>query len=53
MRVDAADVDEVLATVIEYLGRLVEHGGSDDGDDGGMLDEWADEAPVLVGLAST
>ena len=49
---DAADVDEVLATVTAYVWRLLAHGGSDDGDDGGMLDEWADEAPVLAGLAA-
>ena len=49
---DAADVNEVLATVSAYVGRLLAHGGSGDGDDGGMLDEWADEAPVLAGLAA-
>ena len=46
---DAADVDEVLATVTAYVGRLLARRGSDDG---GMLDEWADEAPVLAGLAA-
>ena len=46
---DAADVDEVLATVTAYIGRLLAHGGSGDG---GGLDEWADEAPVLAGLAA-
>ena len=49
---DAADVDEVLATVTAYVGRLLAPGGSDDGDDDGMLDAWADEAPVLAGLAA-
>ena len=49
---DAADVDEVLATVTAYVGRLLAQGVSGDGDDGGMLDEWADEAPVLAGLAA-
>ena len=49
---DAADVEEVLATVTAYVGRLLTHGGSGEGDDGGMLDEWADEAPVLAGLAA-
>ena len=49
---DAADVDEVLATVTAYVGRLLAQRGSDDGDDGGLLDEWADEAPVLAGLAA-
>ena len=46
---DAADVDEMLATVTVYVGRLLGHGGAGDGD---MLDEWADEAPVLAGLAA-
>ena len=49
---DAADVDEVLATVTAYVGRLVAHGGLGGGDDSGMLDAWADEAPVLAGLAA-
>lgn len=49
---DVADVDEVLATVTAYVGRLLAHGSSGDGDDGGMLDAWADEAPVLAGLAA-
>ena len=49
---DAADVDEVLATVTAYIGRLLAHSGSGDRDEGGMLDEWADEAPVLAGLAA-
>ena len=49
---DVADVDEVLATVTAYVGRLLAQGGSGDGDDGGMLDEWVDEAPVLAGLAA-
>jgi hypothetical protein len=49
---DAADVEEVLATVTAHIGRLLAHGGSGDGDDDGLLDEWADEAPVLAGLAA-
>jgi hypothetical protein len=49
---DAADVEEVLATVTAYVGRLLAQGGSGEGDDGGMLDEWADEAPVLAELAA-
>jgi hypothetical protein len=49
---DAADVDEVLATVTAYIGRLLAQGGSGDGDEGGLLDERADEAPVLAGLAA-
>ena len=32
---DPTDVDEVLATVTAYVGRLLAHGGSGDGDDGG------------------
>ncbi len=35
---DAADVDEVLATVTAYVGRLLAHAGAGDGDDAGRLD---------------
>jgi hypothetical protein len=49
---DAADVDEVLVTVTAYVGRLLAPGGSGDGVERGMFDEWADEAPVLAGLAT-
>ena len=50
---DAADVDEVLATVEAYTQRLLASRGVDAGDDGGdTLDEWADDAPVLAGLAA-
>ena len=41
-----------LATVTAYVGRLLAQRGSDDGDEGGMRDEWADDAPVLAGLAA-
>ena len=50
---DSADVDEVLAAVEEYIQRLLAGRGVDAGDDGGdTLDEWADDAPVLAGLAA-
>ena len=50
---DAADVDEVLATVEAYVHRLLAGRGADDGDDGGnTVDEWANEAPALAGLAA-
>ena len=50
---DAVDVDEVLATVEAYVQRLLEGRGSHDGDDGGnTVDEWANDAPVLAGLAA-
>ena len=49
---DAADVDEVLATVEAYLQRLLAGRGVDAANDGGTLDEWAEDAPVLAGLAA-
>jgi hypothetical protein len=50
---DAADVDEVLAAVKAYVHRLLAARGADDEDDGGTtVDEWANEAPVLAGLAA-
>ncbi len=50
---DAADVDEVLATVEAYVRRLLAGLGVDAGDDGGdTLDEWANDEPVLAGLAA-
>ena len=50
---DATDVDEVVATVEAYTQRLLGSRGVDAGDDGGdTLDEWADDAPVLAGLAA-
>ena len=50
---DAADVDELLATVEAYVRGLLARRGSDDGEDGGNpVDNWADDAPVLAGLAA-
>ena len=50
---DAADVDEVLATVEAHVSCLLARCGLGDVDDGGStLDDWADEAPVLAGLAA-
>ena len=50
---DAADVDEVLATVEAYLQRLLPPQGLEETDAGGStVDEWAEEAPVLAGLAA-
>ena len=46
---EPADVDEVLATVEAYLRRLL---GADPDDTGDTVDPWADEAPVLAGLAA-
>ena len=48
----AADVDEVLATMEAYVGSLLAHGDLDDGNHGRIPDQWADEAPVLAGLAA-
>ncbi len=49
---EAADVDDVLATVEAYVQRLLARRRADGGDGGDLLDEWADEAPVLAGLAA-
>jgi len=50
---DAADVDAVLVTVEAYVQRLLGGGEADASDDGGnTLDAWADDAPVLAGLAA-
>jgi hypothetical protein len=46
------DVAEVLATVEPLLTRRLERLGRGGGDDGGAVDAWADEAPVLAGLAA-
>jgi Putative transposase len=49
----ALDVAEVLATVEPRMMRLLERRGLGDHDeDGGALDAWAAEAPVLAGLAA-
>lgn len=47
---DSADVADVLATVGGYPRRLLTRCGADDGNDGGLLDPWADEAPVAAGM---
>ena len=50
---DAADVDDVLLTVKAYVQRLLGGSGADASDEGGdSLDGWADDAPVLAGLAA-
>jgi hypothetical protein len=52
-RLTALDVDEVLATVEPRVRRLLDRRGLGDGDDeGSVSDPWADEAPVLAGLAA-
>lgn len=52
-RLTALDVAEVLATVEPRIGRLLDRRGLGDRDgDGGAPDAWADEAPVLAGLAA-
>ncbi|MDO8793425.1 MAG: transposase, partial [Vicinamibacterales bacterium] len=52
-RLTALDVAEVLATVEPWITRLLARRGLGDGDDDGSAsDAWADEAPVLAGLAA-
>jgi hypothetical protein len=52
-RLTALDVDEVLATVEPRITRVLDRRGLGEGnDDGSVLDTWADEAPVLAGLAA-
>jgi hypothetical protein len=52
-RLTALDMAEVLATVEPRIKRLLERLGLGDGDDDGpAADAWADEAPVLAGLAA-
>ena len=46
-------IEEVLATVEPRIKRLLDRRGLGDGDDDGSAsDAWADEAPVLAGLAA-
>ena len=48
------DVAEVLATVVPRVGRLLARLGLGDGDDGvSAPDGWAEEAPILAGIAAT
>ena len=52
-RLTALDVAEVLATVEPRIKRLLDRRGLGDGDDDGCApDAWADDAPVLAGLAA-
>ena len=52
-RLTALDVAEVLATVEPGIARLLDRRGLWDRDDSaGEADAWADEAPVLAGLAA-
>jgi hypothetical protein len=48
----AADVADVLATIVPRVRRLLERRGLGDGDEGASAaDEWAEDAPVLAGMA--
>jgi hypothetical protein len=52
-RLTALDVAEVLATVEPRITRLLDRRGlGERDDDGAASDAWADEAPVLAGLAA-
>ena len=52
-RLTALDVAEVLATVEPGIKRLLDRRGLGEGDDNGSAsDAWADETPVLAGLAA-
>jgi hypothetical protein len=47
-----ADVADVLATIVPRVRRLLERRGVGDGEDGASAsDEWAEDAPVLAGMA--
>ena len=47
------DVAEVLATVVPRVGRRLARSGLGDGDDGASTpDAWAEEAPILAGIAA-
>jgi hypothetical protein len=51
-RLTTLDVAEVLAAVEPLIKRLLDRRGcGEGGDDAGAPDRWADEAPVLAGLA--
>ena len=48
----AADVADVLATIVPRVRRLLERRGLGDGEEGASAgDEWAEDAPVLAGMA--
>ncbi len=48
----AADVADVLATIVPRVRCLLERRGLGDGDEGASAaDEWAEDAPVLAGMA--
>ena len=48
----AADVADVLATIVPRVRRLLERRGLGDGEEGASaVDEWAEDAPVLAGMA--
>ena len=48
----AADVADVLATIVPRVRRLLERRGLGDGEEGASpTDEWAEDAPVLAGMA--
>ena len=52
-RLTALDVEEVLATVEPRIKRLLDRRGLGEGaDDGSASDAWAEDAPVLAGLAA-
>ena len=47
------DVAEVLATIVPRVRRLLERRGMGEGDEGaGVPDGWAEDAPVLAGIAA-
>ena len=51
-RLTAADVADVLATVEPRVRRLLERRGFGDGDESRAApDRWAEDAPVLAGIA--
>ena len=51
-RLTDLDVAEVLATAEPRIRRALDRRGLGDGDDASGADAWADEAPVLAGLAA-